>query len=63
MEMWCLYDTGRDGWDWVGPPAWGEGWRLLAGYHGASPDCIIVVVMDDDSRLCLSTPGTPESMH
>ena len=22
MEMWCLDDTGRDGWDWVGPPSW-----------------------------------------
>ena len=24
MEMWCLSDTGRDSWDWVGPPAWGR---------------------------------------
>ena len=23
-EMWCLYDIGRDSWDWVGPPAWGR---------------------------------------
>ena len=36
MEMWCLDDKGRDGWDWVGPPAWGRAcfnspeWRLLA---------------------------------
>ena len=22
MEMWCPDDIGRDGWDWVGPPAW-----------------------------------------
>ena len=22
MEMWCLDDIGRNGWDWVGPPAW-----------------------------------------
>ena len=22
MEMWCPDDVGRDGWDWVGPPAW-----------------------------------------
>ena len=22
MEMWCPDDTGPDGWDWVGPPAW-----------------------------------------
>ena len=22
MEMWCPDDTGRDNWDWVGPPAW-----------------------------------------
>ena len=22
MKMWCLDDTGRDGWDWVGPPSW-----------------------------------------
>ena len=24
MEMWCPDDIGRDSWDWVGPPAWGE---------------------------------------
>ena len=24
MEMWCPDDTGRDSWDWVGPPAWGR---------------------------------------
>ena len=24
MEMWCPDDTGRDIWDWVGPPAWGR---------------------------------------
>ena len=53
MEMWCPDDTGRDSWDWVGPPAWGRacfnspewGWRLLACFHGASPDCIIGVVV------------------
>ena len=22
MELWCPDDIGRDGWDWVGPPAW-----------------------------------------
>ena len=22
MEMWCPDDTGRDSWDWVGPPDW-----------------------------------------
>ena len=22
MEMWCPDDTGRESWDWVGPPAW-----------------------------------------
>ena len=22
MKMWCLYDIGRDSWDWVEPPAW-----------------------------------------
>ena len=22
MEMWCLYDIGRESWDWVGLPAW-----------------------------------------
>ena len=47
MEMWCPDDMGRDGWDWVGLPAWGElprvGWRLLACFNGASPDCIVVV--------------------
>ena len=29
--------------------------------------CVVVVVvgvvMDDDSRMCLSTPGTPNTMH
>ena len=24
MGMWCLYDIGRDSWDWVGPRAWGR---------------------------------------
>ena len=24
MEMWCPDDIGRDSWDRVGPPAWGE---------------------------------------
>ena len=24
MEMWCPDDKRRDGWDWVGPPAWGR---------------------------------------
>ena len=24
MEVWCFDDTGRDSWDWVGPPAWGR---------------------------------------
>ena len=24
IEMWCPDDTGRDGWEWVGPPAWGR---------------------------------------
>ena len=24
MEMWCPDDTGRESWDWVGMPAWGE---------------------------------------
>ena len=24
MEMCCRDDIGRDSWDWVGPPAWGE---------------------------------------
>ena len=23
----------------------------------------VVVVLNDDSRMCLSTPGTPETMH
>ena len=22
MEMWCPDDTGRESWDWVGPPTW-----------------------------------------
>ena len=22
IEKWCLDDTGRDRWDWVGPPTW-----------------------------------------
>ena len=51
MKMWCPDDTGRDSWDWVGPPA-GEsmlqlprvGWRLLACKNGTSPDCTTIVV-------------------
>ena len=53
MEMWWPDDIGRESWDWVGPPAWGEsmiqltrvGWSPLACENGASPDCIIVVVV------------------
>ena len=46
MEMWCPDDTGRDGWDWVGLPAWGS-----ACFN--SP--IIVVVLEKHPRMCLST--------
>ena len=53
MEMWCLDDIGRDIWYWVGPPAWvracfnspewGGGSSPVK--NGASPGCIIVVVV------------------
>ena len=65
MEMWCPDDTGQDSWDWVGPPAWGEGmiqlprveWKLLACYNGASPDCFnVVVVWDTIENVCMITP-------
>ena len=53
MEMWCPDDVGRDSGDWVGPPAWESmlqlprvEWRPLACQNGASPDCIIVVVVE-----------------
>ena len=54
MEMWCPDDVGRDSWDWVGPPAWGRacfnspewGGGSSPVKNGASPDCIIVVVVD-----------------
>ena len=26
MELWCLDDTGRDSWDWVGPPSYSPEW-------------------------------------
>ena len=52
MEMWCPDDIGRDSWGWAA--CLGEsmlqlprvGWRLLACKNGASPDCIIVVVVE-----------------
>ena len=52
MEMWCPDDIGRDRWDWIRLLG-GEsmiqlpriGWQLLACENGASPDCIIVVVV------------------
>ena len=52
MEMWCPHDTGRDSWDWVGPPIWERasfnspewGGGSSPVKTGASPDCIIVVV-------------------
>ena len=53
MEMWCPDDTGRDSWDWFGPPTWESmiqlpsvAWDLPACQNGASPDCIIVVVSE-----------------
>ena len=53
MEMWCPDDIGRDSWDWVGPPAWVRAcfnspeWGGCSSpvKNGASPDCIIVVVV------------------
>ena len=53
MEMWCPDDTGRDSWDWVGPPAWERacfnspewGGGSSPVKNGASPDFIIVVVV------------------
>ena len=54
MEMWCPDDEGRDSWVSVGPRTGGEHdstlrslVRLLAEENGASPDCIIVVVLTD----------------
>ena len=52
MEMWCLDDTGRDSWDWVGPLAWerpcfnSREWSAGSSpvKNGASPDCVVVVV-------------------
>ena len=52
MEMWCPDDTGRESWDFVGPPAWVRArfnspeWRLLACLKRSLPDCIIVAVVD-----------------
>ena len=54
MEMWCPDDIGRDSWDWVGPPAWERacfnspewGGGVLACQNGASPVCIVVVVVE-----------------
>ena len=36
MEMWCLDDTGRDSWDWVGPPAWARACFNSSEWGGAS---------------------------
>ena len=51
MEIWCPDDTGRDSWDWVGPPAWGRACFNSQEWGGGSspvktdPDCIVVVVV------------------
>ena len=53
MEMWCPDDLGRDSWDLGWAACLGESmlqlprvrWRLVACENGASPDCIIVVVV------------------
>ena len=61
--MWCPDDIGRDSWDWVGPPAWvracynspewGAGSSPVK--NGASPDCIIVVVIVFGASVCPSS--------
>ena len=51
MEMWRPDDTGRDSWDWVGPPAWERACFNSPEWGGGSspvkteplPDCIVVV--------------------
>ena len=34
--MWCPDDTGRDGWDWVGPPSWDRAWYSSPERGGSS---------------------------
>ena len=68
MEMWCPDDIGRDSWDRVGPPARREsmiqlsrvGWRLLACENGASPDCLVVVVVSDTCESVVYVHNTSD---
>ena len=50
-EMWCPDDIGRDGWGESMIQLPRVGWRLLACQNGASPDCIMVVVVVSDACL------------
>ena len=36
MEMWCPDDTGRDCWDWVGPPVWVRACFISPEWRGGS---------------------------
>ena len=66
MEMWCPDDTGRDSWDWVGPPAWERacfivGWRLLA--VKTEPPQIVVLLLFQTracNSKCMVTMTEPE---
>ena len=67
MEMWCPDDTGRDSWDWVGPPAWGRSCFNSPEWGGGSspvktePHQIVLLLLsvicweggDSSERICV----------
>ena len=63
MDMWCPDDIKRVSWGWVGPPTWERacykspewGGGSLPVKNGASPECIIGVVSDAYSTVCMFT--------
>ena len=69
MEMWCPDDTGRDSWDWVGPPAWERACFNSPEWGGGSspvktepPQIVLLLLLlltRPSERECMST--TPEN--
>ena len=75
-EMWCLDDTGRDSWDWVGPPPWEGAWfnsperggGSSPVKNGTSAGCcccwllmwLLLFLLDLSGRMSMSTSAENE---
>ena len=64
MEMWCPDDTGRDIWDWVGPPAWGRTCFNSPEWSGGSspvktepPQIVLLLLLEGGGRGCWGRGG------